>query len=75
MGMSCLNVTILNFKYFHNFVFFFNTSEVVEPRACIFSSFPLEAFWVVTAILVHPHSALMLGIGAPVQVAPCIGGC
>ena len=51
------------------------TSEIVDPSTCFFSSFPLQAFWVVAAILVHPHSALMLGIGAPVQVQARIRVC
>ena len=48
------------------------TSEVVEPWTCFPSPLPLQAVWIVTAILMNPYSAPVLGIGAPVQVTPRI---
>ena len=72
MGMSSLECYHWSSNLF--MCLLFNTSEIVEPSTCFFSPCPLEALWIVTASLVLPHSALMLGIGAPVQVSPRIGG-
>ena len=52
-----------------------HTSEIVEPCTGFPSPLRLQAFWIVTAILVGSYSALVLGICAPVKVGARKGGC
>ena len=51
------------------------TSEIVEPWTSFPSPLPLQAVWIVTAILVDSYSALVLGICAKWQVTPRICCC
>ena len=53
-------------------VLVFNTSEIVEPSACFFSSFPLQTVWIVTATPMLPYPAPITG--APCQISSCICG-
>ena len=81
-GAGCREVDMRCLKFSSNIILYLlfknhpsqNTCEVVEPCTCPFSSSPSEAFWIVTTILVPPHSALVLGVGAPIKAAARISG-
>ena len=47
----------------------FFAGEIVQPSACVFSSWPLKAVWIVATLRVFSDSALMSAVFAPFEFA------